>query len=139
MVSKNEINKLTVCVVGLGYVGMPLAEAFSRHVKVIGFDINNKKVMDLKKQYPFLDLTSDSTKIKQADVVIIAVPTPVTKSKEPDLSPVISASKIVGQNLKQGAIVVLESTVYPGVTEEIVCPILGKESAMIVSRDFKIG
>jgi UDPglucose 6-dehydrogenase/UDP-N-acetyl-D-galactosamine dehydrogenase len=130
---------MTVCIVGLGYVGMPLAEAFVKHVHVIGFDINEKKVMALKKKYPDLELISQSTRIKDADVVIIAVPTPVTKSKEPDLTPVISASRIVGKNLKKGAIVVLESTVYPGVTEEIVGPVLAEESGLRLGPDFKIG
>ncbi|MCX6821942.1 MAG: nucleotide sugar dehydrogenase [Candidatus Aenigmarchaeota archaeon] len=139
MVSKANVKKKIVCVVGLGYVGMPLVEAFSRHVRVIGYDINKKKVERLKKEYPDLELTADPLKIKKADVVIIAVPTPVTKSKEPDLQPVISASEGVGRNLKKGAIVVLESTVYPGVTEEIVGPILERVSGMKIIKDFKIG
>ena len=139
MVSKIILNDAVVCVVGLGYVGMPLAEAFAKHVRVIGFDINEKKVKTLKEQYPSLELTADPKFIKQADVVIIAVPTPVTKSKEPDLSPVISASRLVGQNLKKGAIVVLESTVYPGVTEEIMGPILEKESGLKIGHDFSVG
>jgi len=139
MVSKVTLNEKIVCVVGLGYVGMPLAEAFAKHVRVIGFDINEKKVKTLKEQYPSLELTADPKFIKQADVVIIAVPTPVTKSKEPDLSPVISASRLVGQNLKKGAIVVLESTVYPGVTEEIMGPILEKESGLKIGHDFSVG
>jgi len=139
MVSKTLANDAVVCVVGLGYVGMPLAEAFAKHVRVIGFDINEKKVKTLKEQYPLLALTTDPKNIKQADVVIIAVPTPVTKSKEPDLSPVISASELVGQNLKKGAIVVLESTVYPGVTEEIMGPILEKESGLKIGKDFSVG
>jgi len=139
MVSKRSLKDKIVCVVGLGYVGMPLADAFSKHVKVIGFDINKEKVKRLLEEYSSLDLTSDPAKIKKADFVIIAVPTPVTKHKEPDLSPVISASEIVGQNLKKGTIVVLESTVYPGVTEEIVGPILEKESGLKVGKDFKIG
>jgi UDP-N-acetyl-D-galactosamine dehydrogenase len=100
MVPKTPLNNVTVGIVGLGYVGMPLAEAFSTHVRVIGFDINEKKVLALKKKYPHLDLVSQSSRIKDADVVIIAVPTPVTESKEPDLTPVISASRIVGKNLK---------------------------------------
>jgi len=139
MVSKVTLNEKIVCVVGLGYVGMPLVEAFSKHVPVIGCDNNKQKVERLQKKYPKLTLTVDFLKIKKADVVIIAVPTPVTKSKEPDLLPVISASKIVGQNLKRNAIVVLESTVYPGVTEEVVGPILEQESGMKVGEDFKIG
>ena len=139
MVSKTIIKEKKVCVVGLGYVGMPLVEAFSKHVPVIGFDINETKVKKLKKEYPKLDLTIDPTKIKKADVVIIAVPTPVTKSKEPDLYPVISASEIIGRNLKKGSIVVLESTVYPGTTEEIVGPILERESGYKIGKDIKIG
>jgi len=139
MVSKTPLSDLKVCIVGLGYVGMPLAEAFAKHVHVIGFDINEKKVTALKKKYPNLELISLPVRIKDADVVIIAVPTPVTESKEPDLTPVISASRIVGKNLKKGAIVVLESTVYPGVTEEIVGPIVEEESGLILGLDFKIG
>jgi UDPglucose 6-dehydrogenase/UDP-N-acetyl-D-galactosamine dehydrogenase len=139
MVPKTTLSDMTVCIVGLGYVGMPLAEAFAKHVRVIGFDINEKKVMALKKKYPDLELISQSTRIKDADVVIIAVPTPVTESKEPDLTPVQSASRIVGKNLKTGAIVVLESTVYPGVTEDIVGPILEEESGLRLGLDFKVG
>jgi UDP-N-acetyl-D-galactosamine dehydrogenase len=139
MVSKATVKGKTVCVVGLGYVGMPLVEAFSKHVPVIGFDINKEKVSKLKKEHPRLDLTYSPEKIKKADVVIIAVPTPVTKSKEPDMYPVISASEIIGRHLKKGSYVVLESTVYPGTTEEIVGPILERESGMKVGKDIKIG
>lgn len=139
MVSKTTMKGKTVCVVGLGYVGMPLVEAFSKHVPVIGFDINEMKVNKLKKEYPRLELTTNPEKIKKADVVIIAVPTPVLKSKEPDLSPVISASELTGRHLKKKCIVVLESTVYPGTTEEIVGPILERESGYIVGKDIKIG
>jgi len=139
MVSTKSIKGNTVCVIGLGYVGMPLVEAFSDHVPVIGFDINEAKVLKLQKQYPHLNLTTNPAKIKKADVVIIAVPTPVLKSKEPDMYPVISASEIAGKNLKKNAIVVLESTVYPGTTEEIVGPILERESGYKVGKDVKIG
>ena len=139
MVSKAAVTSKVVCVVGLGYVGMPLLEAFSKHVDVIGYDINKEKVQQLQKEHPRLSLTSDPSKIKKADVVIIAVPTPVARSKEPDLSPVVSASESVGRYLKKGAIVVLESTVYPGVTEELVGPILERVSGMKVGRDFKLG
>jgi len=139
MVSKIMVNDAVVCVVGLGYVGMPLAEAFAKHVRVIGFDINEKKVKSLKEQYPSLELTADPKSIKQADVVIIAVPTPVTTHKEPDLSYVLSAAQIVGKHMKKGAVVVLESTYYPGVTEDIVVPLLETESGFSVGRDFKIG
>ena len=130
-----------VCIVGLGYVGLPLAKAFSKHLKTIGFDVDNEKIRLLKRNKDNIEFTSDPTKIKQADFVIIAVPTPVTKSKEPDLSYVKSAAEIVGQHLKKGAVVVLESTVYPGVTEEVVAPILDleNESGLKCGADFKIG
>jgi len=139
MVSKTSINERIICIVGLGYVGLPLAEEFSKHFKVIGFDINEKKIKTLSQRYNKFEITSDPTKIKEADIVIIAVPTPITKSQQPDLYPVISASEIVGQNLKKGAIVVLESTVYPGVSEEIMGPILEKESGFKIGTDIKIG
>jgi len=139
MVSKTDIKDKVVCVVGLGYVGLPLAEAFSKHFRVIGFDINEKKVKKLSHDNINFEMTSDPSKIKMADFVIIAVPTPVTQSKEPDLSFVISASKIVGRNIKKGAIVILESTVYPGVTEETAGPILEKESGFKLGKSFKVG
>ena len=130
-----------VCIVGLGYVGLPLAGAFSRHLKVIGYDIEGEKVKRLNESNneENIEFTSDPSKIKEADFVLICVPTPVTKSKEPDLRYVKSAAKTVGKNLKKGAIVVLESTVYPGVTEEVVAPILERESGMKCGVDFKIG
>ena len=131
----------TICIVGLGYVGLPLAETFSNHLKTIGFDIDQEKVKRLSESNneDNIEFTSDPSKIKQADFVLIAVPTPVTKFKEPDLSFVKSAAKTVGKNLKKGAIVVLESTVYPGVTEEIVKPILEEASGLKCGADFKIG
>jgi UDP-N-acetyl-D-glucosamine/UDP-N-acetyl-D-galactosamine dehydrogenase len=139
MVSE-ELKDKTVCVVGLGYVGQPLAEAFSSHLRTIGFDIVAEKVSRINgSNGGKLLCTSDPAAIKQADFVLICVPTPVTKHKEPDLSPVRSAAEVVGRNLKNGAIVVLESTVYPGVTEEIVVPILEQQSGMICGTDFKVG
>ena len=137
--SKKKTNEKIICIVGLGYVGLPLAEVFSKHFRLIGFDINQKKIKELENKNYNFELTSNHKNIKLGDYVIIAVPTPITKSKEPDLFYVQSASKIVGKNLKKGAIVVLESTVYPGVTEEIVGPILEKESGMKLGIDFKIG
>jgi UDPglucose 6-dehydrogenase/UDP-N-acetyl-D-galactosamine dehydrogenase len=131
-----------VCIVGLGYVGLPLAKAFSKHLKTIGFDIDKAKIGYLNNNNnneTNLLCSADPSKIKQADFVIIAVPTPVTKSKEPDLSYVKSAAETVGKNLKRGATVVLESTVYPGVTEEIVAPILERESKMKCGIEFYIG
>ena len=136
------MNHKIVCIVGLGYVGLPLANAFSKHLKTIGFDVDNEKIRLLKNDNKYnleFTFTSNPSKIKQADFVIIAVPTPVTKSKEPDLSYVKSAAETVGNNLKSGAIVVLESTVYPGVTEEIVAPILERESKMNCGIEFYIG
>lgn len=137
---KNDIKEKTVCIVGLGYVGLPLAESFSKHLKTIGFDIDSKKIEELKKNgEKDVIYTTEASLIKEGDFVIIAVPTPLTKSKEPDLAYVKSATEIVGKNLKKGATVVLESTVYPGVTEEEVKPILEKESGLKCSQDFKIG
>ena len=104
---KNKI----VCIAGLGYVGLPLAKAFSKHLKVIGYDVDEEKIRNLgnnNNTNDNIEFTADPSMIKQADFVIIAVPTPVTKSKEPDLSFVKSATEIVGKNLKKGAIVVLE-------------------------------
>jgi UDP-N-acetyl-D-glucosamine/UDP-N-acetyl-D-galactosamine dehydrogenase len=137
--SKKILNK-TVCIIGLGYVGLPLAEDFSHNLRTIGFRRDQKKVDELN-NIPGnrIEATTDPQRIKEADFVIIAVPTPVTKAKDPDLEPVISASEIVGQHLKKGAIVVLESTVYPGVTEEIMGPILERESGLYCGKDFKIG
>jgi UDPglucose 6-dehydrogenase/UDP-N-acetyl-D-galactosamine dehydrogenase len=121
-------------------VGLPLAEAFSSHLKTIGFDIVAEKVNRINgSNGGKLLCSSDPSSIKQADFILICVPTPITKHKEPDLSPVRSAAEVVGKNLKKGAIVVLESTVYPGVTEEIVVPILEKESDMKCGTDFKVG
>jgi len=131
----------TVCIVGLGYVGLPLAEAFSKHLKVTGYDIDEEKIKNLNSNNneDNLEFTTKPSKIRQADFVLICVPTPVTKSKEPDLSYVKSAAELVGKNLKKGAVVVLESTVYPGVMEEIVKPILEEKSGMKCGADFKIG
>jgi UDPglucose 6-dehydrogenase/UDP-N-acetyl-D-galactosamine dehydrogenase len=141
LIDYNTMRIRTVCVIGLGYVGLPLAKAFSKHLKVIGYDINEEKIKYLKNDNneDNLDFTSDAARIKQSDFVLICVPTPVTKSKEPNLRYVKSAAEIVGRNLKKGAIVVLESTVYPGVTEEIIAPILERESGLKCGADFKIG
>ena len=128
-----------VCVVGLGYVGLPLAKAFATRVKVIGYDIDTAKIEQLNSNEHNLELTADPSLIKHADFVIIAVPTPVTLSKEPDLRYVKSAAETVGENLKSAATVVLESTVYPGVTEEVVVPILENKSAMKCGIGFYIG
>lgn len=128
-----------VCVVGLGYVGLPLAEAFSKSFRVIGFDVDEDRLRRLidSKNYEKITLTNDPTNIRQADFIIICVPTPVTESKEPDLSYVEQAAEIVGQNMKKGCVVVLESTVYPGVTEEIAKPIL-EGCGLMCGEDFKL-
>lgn len=140
-----------VAVVGLGYVGLPLAASLARKVKVIGFDINAKRVDELSKgidrtnevlggdlKNPNFTFTSDPKALRQAKYIIVAVPTPIDQANVPDLEPVVSASRIVGENLSKGAVVVFESTVYPGVTEEIALPILEEKSGMKLG-DFKIG
>lgn len=141
-----------IAVVGLGYVGMPIAVAFAKKVDVIGFDLNKKKINlyksgidstnevgddEIKKTT--VEFTSEELKLKEAKFHIVAVPTPINSDKTPDLSPVESASEIVGRNLTKGSIVVYESTVYPGVTEDICIPILEKESGLKCGIDFKIG
>ncbi len=133
------IKDATVCVVGLGYVGCPLAEAFSRHIPTLGFEIDLKKVEQIRQSGSKILATTDPGQIKLADYVLICVPTPVTENKQPDLTPVISAATIVGKNLKPGSTVVLESTVYPGVTEEVVIPILERESGLHCGKDFFVG
>lgn len=142
----------TVCIVGAGYVGLPLAIEFSKYFKTITFDINEKKIKELQsgidktKQFDKNELlnsginfTSDQTSIKKADYVIIAVPTPINEKKEPDLECIEKSSELVGKNLKKGSIVIYESTVYPGVTEEICLPLLEKNSGLKCGKDFKIG
>jgi len=137
---KTRVDKATVCIVGLGYVGLPLVEAFAKSLQVIGYDIKEERVTELNRKInnPGITFTDDPRKIAQADFTIICVPTPVSKMKDPDLSPVQSAATTVGRNLKRGSVVILESTVYPGVTEEIVMPILEKESGLKCGKDFKI-
>lgn len=134
------LNKATICVIGLGYVGLPLAEAFARRFQVVGFDIDKRKLEILKKNNSSenLTVTGEAGEISRADFIIICVPTPVTDSKEPDLSYVENAARIAGRNMKKGSTVILESTVYPGVTEEIVKPILETESGLTCGKDFKI-
>lgn len=139
-------------VVGLGYVGMPLAVAFAKHVKVIGFDLNQHKVQQYRSgvdptmevgdeaiRATTVDFTWDASRLREARFHIVAVPTPINQDKTPDLSPVIGASRIVGQHLEKGSIVVYESTVYPGVTEDVCIPILEAESGLRCGVDFKVG
>lgn len=138
---KHDLKEAVVCVVGLGYVGLPLARAFARSLKVVGFDVNSQKVDQLNQpelaKQPNISFTSNPEEISKADFIIITVPTPVTKSKEPDLSYLKSAAEVIRRNMIKGSVVILESTVYPGVTEEIVKPIL-EESGLQCGKDFKI-
>ena len=130
-----------ISLVGLGYVGMPIAVAFAKKVGVVGFDLNAEKIklyqsgIDPTKEVgneviknTTVEFTSDESKLKEAKFHIVAVPTPVNDDHTPDLTPVEGASRILGRNLTKGSIVVFESTVYPGVTEDICVPILEKES-----------
>lgn len=141
-----------IAVTGLGYVGMPIALSFAHKVDVIGFDLNSDKILlyqngkdptnevgDRVIAETMVEFTTDEVRLKDAKFHIIAVPTPINQDKTPDLSPVISASTIVGRNLQKDSIVVYESTVYPGVTEDICIPVLEKESGLSCGTDFKIG
>lgn len=143
--------KEKIALVGLGYVGMPIAVEFAKHVPVIGFDINEKRVNEYRNgidstnevgeaiSKTTVDFTADPTRLKEAKFIIVAVPTPVNDDTTPDLRMVQGASKIVGQNLTEGTIVVFESTVYPGVTEDVCVPIIEKESGLKCGIDWKIG
>lgn len=148
---KIQTRKDFLAVVGLGYVGLPLAVAFAEKVKTVGFDIDQEKVNiykqgidptfevgDEKIQSTTLEFTTDPVRLKEAKVIIVAVPTPINGDKTPNLAPVVNASKLIGQNLSKGSIVVFESTVYPGVTEDICVPILEKQSGLVCGKDFKI-
>jgi len=139
MVSEINTSNEVVGIVGLGYVGWPLLKEFEKHVRVIGFDVNHEKIRSLSSQVISAELTTDPCRLHEVSVVIIAVPTPINESKQPDLSSVVSACELVGRNLQRNSIVVLESTVYPGVTEEVVGPILEKYSGMQLGSDFFIG
>lgn len=140
-----------LALVGLGYVGMPIAVEFAKHIKVIGFDINEKRVNEYLNgidttnevgeaiKNTTVEFTADPSRLKEARFIIIAVPTPINSDTTPDLRPVEGASHTVGQNLTPGSIVVFESTVYPGVTEEICIPIIEKDSGLKCGVDWKIG
>jgi UDP-N-acetyl-D-galactosamine dehydrogenase len=147
---KNKQAKIAV--VGLGYVGLPLAAAFGRKADVIGLDISAKKIEELKKGIDatgeltsadlattHIDYTSDISRLKETAFIIVTVPTPIDDHQKPDLNPVKSASASIGKNLTKGCIVVYESTVYPGVTEDICVPILEAESGLKCGVDFKVG
>lgn len=143
--------KEKLALVGLGYVGMPIAVEFAKHIHVIGFDINEKRVNEYKNgidstneigeaiKDTTVEFTADPKKLSEAKFIVVAVPTPVKSDNTPDLRPVESASRTVGQNLTPGSIVVFESTVYPGVTEDVCVPIIEKESGLKCGVDWKIG
>lgn len=141
-----------LALVGLGYVGMPIAVEFAKHVKVIGFNHNEHRIQQYKSgidptnevgneviSKTTVDFTSDEKRLAEAKFIIVAVPTPVKDDNNPDLGPVENASRIVGRNMVPGTIVVYESTVYPGVTEDVCIPILEQESGLKCGTDFKIG
>ena len=148
LVAKKE----KISLIGLGYVGMPIAVAFARKIKVLGFDINSRKI-DMYKSgvdptnevgneeisKTSVDFTANATRLQEAKFHIVAVPTPVNDDHTPDLSPVKGASRILGKNLTKGSVVVFESTVYPGATEDVCVPILEKESGLKCGVDFKVG
>ena len=144
--------KEKISLVGLGYVGMPIAVAFAKKVDVIGYDLNEKKIETYKSgidptnevgddviKSTTVEFTADETRLREAKFHIVAVPTPVNDDHTPDLTPVEGASRIVGRNLTKGSIVVYESTVYPGVTEDVCVPILEEESGLKCGVDFKVG
>ncbi len=143
----------TVAVVGLGYVGLPVAVAFARQRPTIGYDLSRKRIENLRHmvdptgevataelmQAKHLRATAYPAEIEQADFIIVAVPTPINSARQPDLSPLESASEVVGRYMKPGAIVIYESTVYPGATEEVCVPLLEKHSGMRWRQDFHVG
>jgi len=154
MVSIDQIKnrEAKIAVVGLGYVGLPLAAAFSKVADVIGFDVSEQKIFELREGIDVtgelsgedlaaarISYTLDPERLKDASFLIVTVPTPIDANRKPDLRPVEAASRTIGQNLRPGSIVVFESTVYPGVTEEICVPILEAESGLKCGVDFSVG
>jgi UDP-N-acetyl-D-galactosamine dehydrogenase len=141
-----------IAVVGLGYVGLPLAVALAEHFRVLGVDVSEKRVQELREgrdstgEVDFsevgdvdLEFTADVSRLKETRLVLVAVPTPIDEYRSPDLRPVVGASGTVGANMVEGSVVVYESTVYPGLTEEICVPILERKSGMACGADFKVG
>jgi UDP-N-acetyl-D-galactosamine dehydrogenase len=143
----------TVAIVGLGYVGLPVAVAFGKQRRTIGYDLSKRRVENLKHmvdttgevstadliEAKYLKPTAHAADLQHADFIIVAVPTPINAARQPDLSPLESASAAVGRHMKQGATVIYESTVYPGATEEVCVPILEKASGMRWKQDFRVG
>jgi UDP-N-acetyl-D-galactosamine dehydrogenase len=151
---KENLKNIKIAITGMGYVGLPLAVAFAENgIDIIGFDINQEKINKYKNgedptneigkdrlaKISNIKYTAAEKDLKEADFHIVAVPTPVGKNNVPDLDPVTGASRTVGRNLKEGSIVVYESTVYPGVTEEVCVPILEEETGLICGENFKVG
>lgn len=141
-----------IAVVGLGYVGLPVAVEFGKKHPVIGFDVNTDRINNLLEGYDYTNevdeeslkisnvtYTSDATDLKEADFIIVAVPTPINSSKQPDLKLLLKASETVGRQMKKDTIVVFESTVYPGATEEQCIPVLERESNLRAGDDFFVG
>ena len=153
MHAQNDLLKKTIAIIGLGYVGLPLARVFAQKYKVIGFDINPARIEDLNNfndktrevtteqleaVADNISFTSELDKLAQADIYIVTVPTPIDANNLPDMSPLISASQMINQVLKKGDIVIYESTVYPGATEEVCVPELEK-TGLKMNEDFGIG
>ncbi|MET0815698.1 MAG: Vi polysaccharide biosynthesis UDP-N-acetylglucosamine C-6 dehydrogenase TviB, partial [Pseudoxanthomonas sp.] len=146
-------DQISIAVIGLGYVGLPLAATFGRRFKTVGFDINAKRVAELRRHHDHtlevsedelreagnLSFASDADDLKGCNVFIITVPTPIDEYKRPDLRPLVGASEAIGTVLKRGDIVVYESTVYPGCTEEVCVPILERVSGLRFNSDFFAG
>lgn len=147
-----EWEKPKVAVIGLGYVGLPVAVAFAKKFDVIGFDLNETRIATLKAAYDYtneiskeeleastMELTSDPARLKEAGFIIVAVPTPIDGSNQPDLSMLLKASELIGRNMKKGAVIVYESTVYPGATEERCVPVLERFSGKEAGEEFFVG
>ncbi len=150
--SVNDKLPSRIAVVGLGYVGLPLAVAFAEHLPVVGLDVDSRRVAELREGYdrndevptealarPNLHFTEDPECLREADFIIVTVPTPVDRAKRPDLSFLTKASELVGRTLRPGDVVVYESTVYPGCTEEVCVPVLERASGLRAGVDFKVG
>src|SRR5437660_3920115 len=150
---KTSIDDVTIAVVGLGYVGLPLAVEFGKKFSTVGFDLSNAKIESYRRHVDptrevsgdelraasKLAVTDDPAQLARADFIVVAVPTPVDDAHQPDFGPLLGASEAVGRNLKRGATVVFESTVYPGATEEICIPVIERHSGMQWRRDFFVG
>lgn len=148
-----ETSKQKIALIGLGYVGLPLAVEFGKVRPVLGFDINEARIAELRggkdstlevtsgdlAAARYLEYSSDRSKLEQCDIFIVTVPTPIDTANRPDLTPIIKASETVGKAMKSGAIVIYESTVYPGCTEEVCVPILERESGLKFNQDFYCG